>query len=276
MLSYRHAFHAGNHADVLKHLILTLLLDYLTRKDKPLWYVDTHAGAGIYQLDDALTANHSEAATGILRLWHASDLPPALTRYLELVKAINPQDDLIRYPGSSWFASRLLRHIDQSWLYELHPADHATLSLAVGGGSTHIERGDGFQALRALLPPKPRRALVLIDPSYEVKTDYVQVLEALQDSLRRFPSGVYALWLPHLGSAPAQQLADRLQQLGLQRWLHASLDVRAQGMGMHGSSMFVVNPPHTLPAILEENLPTLVELLGQDASACYELEWRIP
>lgn len=279
MLSYRHAFHAGNHADVLKHAVLVALLDYLTGKPKPLWYVDTHAGAGLYRLDQGFAADFArekgEHHQGIARLWQRAPLPPALARYVDLVRELNPGGNLTTYPGSPWFAQRLLRAGDRLWLHELHPADHAALAAAVHGRSVHLAREDGLAALRRLLPPQPRRALVLIDPSYEVKNDYVGVIRALREAQRRFAAGCYAVWYPLIVRPQAEALPGQLAGLGARRWLHARLRVRRPGAGLHGSGMFVINPPFTLPETLNACLPELTGALAQDDAAGFELDWHI-
>lgn len=277
MLSYRHVFHAGNHADVLKHLVLVQILGYLTAKAKPLWYVDTHAGAGLYVLDSGVAAEHGEHRDGIGRLWQRSDLPPALHGYRELLRRLNPDGRLARYPGSPWLAQALLRPGDRLWLHELHPADHTHLAATIRGQGVRVERADGLAALRGLLPPQPRRALVLMDPSYEVKADYRQVVTTLADALRRFPTGTYTLWYPLLDSVPATALPDALGALAAKSWLKAELRVRsaASGRGLYGSGMFIINPPYTLPAALGDSLPALAELLAQDDSATFHLDARI-
>jgi 23S rRNA (adenine2030-N6)-methyltransferase len=275
LLSYRHAFHAGNHADVLKHVVLVALLDYLTAKPKPLWYIDTHAGAGVYALDRGFAAERGEYPQGIGRLWDRTGLPPAVQRYVDLVRELNAGSELHRYPGSPWFARRLLRAADRLWLHELHGADHAALVRAVGGRSVRVDRVDGLDALRRLLPPQPKRALVLIDPSYEVKSEYRRVITALEDAVRRFPSGCYALWYPIIDLPPAVALPGRLTALGVADWLHVRLRVRRSGPGLAGSGVFVVNPPFTLPDTLGASLPELVAGLGQDDDAGFELDWRL-
>jgi 23S rRNA (adenine2030-N6)-methyltransferase len=275
LLSYRHAFHAGNHADVLKHVALVALLDYLTAKPKPLWYVDTHAGAGVYALDRGFAAERGEFDQGIGRLWGRSGLPPAVQRFVDLVRELNAGDGLLRYPGSPWFARRLLRPGDRLWLYELHGADHAALSESLRGRSVRIERGDGLEALRRLLPPQPKRALVLVDPSYEVKDDYQRVLACLEDGVRRFPSGSFALWYPLIDQPAARLLPDRLDRIGAPDWLHVRLRVRGSGPGLFGSGMFVINPPYTLPDTLAASLPVLVAALGQDDRAGFDLDCRL-
>lgn len=277
MLSYRHAFHAGNHADVLKHFIEVQLLRYLAQKDKPFWYIDTHAGAGCYELDTGYAAQNAEYEGGIARLWLRGDLPAALAEYVALVKRLNPDGQMKFYPGSPLVALELLREQDRLRLFELHPSDNEILRENFAGHSAQalIQAADGFGALKALLPPPPRRALVLIDPPYEDKQDYRRVVEALREGLKRFASGIYAVWYPQLQRAEALQLPEQLKQLPQKGWLHVTLSVQApgaDGFGMHGSGMFIINPPWTLYGILQEVMPYLVRHLGQDQGTGFTLE----
>ncbi len=277
MLSYRHAFHAGNHADVLKHFLIVQLARYLEQKDAPFWYVDSHAGAGLYALDTGYATKLAEYLDGIGRLWQRSDLPAPLAEYVDLVRALNPDGMLRAYPGSPWIAHRMLRQQDRLRLFELHSSDCQLLqnNFREAGRRVTIQASDGFAGIKALLPPAPRRALVLIDPSYENKHDYRQVLQALQDGLTRFATGIYAVWYPQLQRAESRQLPDRLKRLPVNHWLHVSLTVgtpASDGFGMHGSGMFIVNPPWTLHATLKTVMPYLVQVLGQDNGAAYLLE----
>ncbi|MCS6786026.1 MAG: 23S rRNA (adenine(2030)-N(6))-methyltransferase RlmJ [Thiobacillaceae bacterium] len=281
MLSYRHAFHAGNHADVLKHVALVQILLHLNRKQTPWWYVDTHAGAGLYDLGSDYARKNAEYATGIGRLWRCEDPPPpAVADYLALVRALNPQGRLTHYPGSPWLASRLMRPQDRLRLFELHPTDAAQLAAVFAHRARHvrIERSDGFTGLKAVLPPPARRGLVLIDPAYEVKADYRRVLEALAAGLTRFAHGVYLLWYPLLVRQDARELASRLRRLAPD-WLDARLTVRAApdgGHGLYGSGVFVINPPWTLAEALRASLPWLARVLAQDAAASHTLEVHSP
>lgn len=277
MLSYRHAFHAGNHADVLKHFVEVLLLRYLAQKDKPFWYIDSHAGAGCYSLDTGYATQNAEYQSGIARLWDRDDLPVALADYVALVKGINPDEQMTLYPGSPLVASELLREGDRMRLFELHPSDSELLqqNFAGFGSGVLIQTADGFGALKALLPPPPRRALVLIDPPYEDKQDYQRVVSALKEGLKRFSSGVYAVWYPQLQRADARQLPEQLKQLPVKSWLHVALSVHgpsAEGFGMHGSGMFILNSPWNLHGVLQQVMPYLVRQLGQDEHASFTLE----
>jgi 23S rRNA (adenine2030-N6)-methyltransferase len=281
MLSYRHAFHAGNHADLLKHLVLVELLNYFRRKEKPFSYIDTHAGAGLYALDQGYATQNAEYAAGIGRLWKLQHLPSPLAGFCQQIRACNPGPELTRYPGSPWLAGQLLRPDDRMWLFELHPRDQELLraTFSAAGKQVKIAGCDGFTGLKGLLPPPTRRALVLIDPPYEEKRDYERVVKLLGDAVKRFASGTYALWYPQLQRSEAQALPGRLKALSLPSWLHVTLTVQTpsdDGFGMHGSGLFIINPPYTLPALLQDVLPALVELLRQDGGAGYSLEFSIP
>ena len=276
MLSYRHAFHAGNHADVLKHFIEVQLLRYLAQKDKPFWFIDTHAGAGCYSLDSGYATKNAEYESGIARLWQRDDLPAALADYVALVKRINPDGQMKLYPGSPLIALELLREQDRMRLFELHPTDSEILQENFAGHAAKVlmQAADGFGALKALLPPPPRRALVLIDPPYEDKQDYQRVVAALREGLKRFASGMYAVWYPQLQRAEARQLPEQLKRLPVKSWLHVALSVQApseDGFGMHGSGMFILNPPWLLRGVLQEVMPYLANVLGQNGGG-YVLE----
>lgn len=280
MLSYRHAFHAGNHADVLKHFLLVQLSRYLGQKDKPFWIIDTHAGAGLYELDTGYATKLKEYESGIGKLWERHDVPAPLADYVDLVRACNPDPTLRFYPGSPWLALQTLRPQDRLRLFELHSSDSQILQENFGtyGRQVSISTANGFDALKALLPPPPRRALVLIDPPYETRDDYPNVIAALNEGLTRFATGTYAVWYPQLSRQDAQQLPDKLKRLPIKNWLHVALTVHTpspDGFGMHGSGMFVINPPWTLHKTLEEIMPYLVKVLGQDAGAGFTLEQEI-
>ena len=277
MLSYRHAFHAGNHADVLKHLVLVQLTRYLGQKDKPFMVIDTHAGAGAYALDSGYAVKLAEYKEGIGRLWGHNDLPPPLAEYVDLVRRLNPDRRLQAYPGSPFIALWTMREQDRLRLFELHSKDARLLqeNFQDAGKQVIVESGDGFAGLKSLLPPPSRRALVLIDPSYEDKQDYERVFHALKDALTRFPGGIYAQWYPQLTRLDAHELPQRLKRLPAKSWLHVALRVSTpskDGFGMHGSGMFVLNPPWTLYVTLAGVMPFLAETLGLDAGASFTLE----
>ncbi len=281
MLSYRHAFHAGNHADVLKHFVLTQVLEYFAQKDKAFWYIDTHAGAGMYALDQGYATQNAEFEGGIGQLWNAPDLPDELKQYVALVKSLNPEGRLTLYPGSPSCAKPLMRADDRMRLFELHPTDSKLLKQTFQGAGRKImiETQDGFAGLKAVLPPPPRRAVVLIDPPYEEKQDYVRVVDAIKDSLQRFATGTYILWYPLLQRPEPRLMEEKLRKLALPSWLHVTLTVQTpspEGFGMHGSGLFIVNPPWTLQKTLATAMPVLVKKLGLDTGAGYTLDSVIP
>jgi 23S rRNA (adenine2030-N6)-methyltransferase len=287
MLAYRHAFHAGNHADVLKHLVLAEVLTHMAAKDKPFTLVDTHAGAGGYSLESPYAQKNDEAASGIVRLWQRQDLPAALARYVHLVRRFNGGDDvsaqddvaLTQYPGSPAIARMLLRPTDPLRCYELHPTDERILAAYLGGRAyTHVALADGFEALPHELPPPSRRGVVLIDPPYEVKTDYVRALGAVREALARFAQAVVLVWIPQVALVDARELPRRLGNAAASApkgWLLAGLSVARggeKGFGLTGSSMLVINPPHGLADTLREVLPYLAQVLGQFDGATHRLD----
>lgn len=277
MLSYRHSYHAGNHADVLKHSILIQLLGYLGQKDKAFQIVDTHAGAGLYSLESEHATKLGEFREGIGRLWNRDDLPPMLAEYVAEVRALNGDGALAAYPGSPWLADRAQRDQDRLRLFELHSTDFRTLDNCFGkrGKQTMVYADDGFARLKALLPPPSRRGLTLIDPSYELREDYSRLIEVMKDALQRFPTGMYAIWYPMLAKPESRQLPARLKQLGATNWLHAGLIVRTPAKefpGMFGSGMFIINPPWTLAGTLSSTLPWLVEALAEESGGSFILE----
>ena len=294
MFSYRHAFHAGNHADVLKHMVLIAIMRHLTQKATALTVFDTHAGAGLYRLDGDYAETSGEAAEGFLRLIAAKPLAgglaPVIQDYLDLVASFNTAGSHKVYPGSPFIIQRLLRERDKLKLFELHPTDAKTLSANVAqleaGRQVAVLREDGFEGLKKFLPPPARRALVLSDPSYEIKTDYARVLAMVADSLTRFATGSYAVWYPLIPRPEAHDVPRKLKTLAVKAgkaWLNASLTVKSSKLtandagevirpGLPASGMFVINPPHTLKAALGLALPQLAKLLGQDKHATSTLE----
>ncbi len=296
MFSYRHAFHAGNHADVLKHTVLISTLDHLLEKDAALTVVDTHAGAGLYRLDGDYAGTSGEAADGVLRLLGpgaapvAEDAAPALQRYLDVVRAFNPNGGARVYPGSPFIVQHLLRDHDKLKLFELHPTDSRTLDANIAqleaGRQIAVLHEDGFGSATKFLPPPSRRALVLMDPSYEIKSDYARVLDFTGEALKRFATGTYAVWYPIIPRPEAHDLPRRLKTLATRAgkpWLHATLTVKSSKLlttatgdtkrpGLPASGMFLINPPYTLKNLLAAALPQLVALLAQDRHAAFSLD----
>lgn len=288
MFSYRHAFHAGNHADVLKHCIAVECIDYMRQKDTAFWYIDTHAGAGGYELDGKWADKTGEYETGIGRLWDRKDLPEALADYVTLVREFNPDGKLRYYPGSPYFALQLLGDRDRLRLFEMHPTEQEVLreNFEAQGKAvarrTMIFSADGFSGLKTILPPAARRGFTLIDPSYEDKRDYSRVGTTMQEALDRFPTGTYAVWYPLVQRRESGQMPDRLRRLQIggqpiKNWVNASLTISDPvpgGMGLHGSGMFIVNPPYKLHDTLKDVMPYLVKHLGQDKGASFVLEGK--
>ena len=318
MFSYRHAFHAGNHADVLKHTTLIALMKYLTAKDTALSVIDTHAGAGLYRLDGDYTETSGEAREGIFKLLSKKKVPeaqqkrppsatkkvastdifvPALQDYINVLRGLNPQfaetgdpAHLKIYPGSPFIEQQFLSGRDKLKLFELHPTDFKSLSgnieqLGVGRQVT-VAREDGFEALKTFLPPPARRAMVLCDPSYEMKSDYARVSACMADAVKRFATGTYVVWYPVIPRPEAHDLPRKLKTLAVKAsrsWLNAVLTVKSSKLvtdtdgevirpGLPASGMFVINPPHTLKADLQAALPQMVALLGQDRNAGFTLD----
>ncbi|MDP3211394.1 23S rRNA (adenine(2030)-N(6))-methyltransferase RlmJ [Methylotenera sp.] len=280
MLSYRHAFHAGNHADVLKHYVLGLVLAHTKQKDKPFWYIDTHAGAGMYSLQDGYATQNQEFKEGISKLLSAKNLPQSLADYMAQIQSFNTGSELSFYPGSPMVAESFMRADDRMRLFELHPNDYKLLSenFEGFGKQAKVEMQNGFKGLKSCLPPPPRRAVVLIDPPYEDKQDYHYVVDAIKDSLKRFPTGTYIVWYPLLQRPEPAEMLDELLALNVPDWLHVTLSVESpseEGFGMYGSGLFIINPPWTLPKTLAETMPVLTALLALDETASFTLDSQI-
>lgn len=328
MFSYRHAFHAGNHADVLKHTTLIALMKYLTQKDTALTVIDTHAGAGLYRLDGDYTETSGEASEGIFKLITAAkklgNLPsqsqatpkkgapdvaapaatgtypwaPALQDYLDFLRDLNPQfaqsgepAHLKIYPGSPFIEQKFLSGRDKLKLFELHPTDYKSLAGNIAqlgvGRQVVVAREDGFETLKTFLPPPARRAMVLCDPSYEIKSDYARVAFHMADAVKRFATGTYVVWYPIIPRPEAHDLPRKLKTMAVKAgrsWLHATLTVKSSKLttsaegevirpGLPASGMFIINPPHTLKADLQAALLQMVTLLGQDRNANHLLEY---
>ncbi|MCL2871748.1 MAG: 23S rRNA (adenine(2030)-N(6))-methyltransferase RlmJ [Betaproteobacteria bacterium] len=276
MLSYRHAFHAGNNADVLKHSVLIALLRHFNQKETPYAYIDTHAGAGLYSLTEGYATKNGEFLNGIARLWERDDLPAPLADYRDMIRAFNPDGALRFYPGSPLIAQRVMRTSDRLRLFELHPTDFQLLTehCRPMKRQAQVQKTDGFVGLRAVLPPPSRRGLILIDPSYENRDDCRQIVAAVREGLKRFATGVFAIWYPCLQRRDIDELRRKLRALPI-KWLDVTLNTRrpaADGFGMHGSGLFIINPPWQLDSLLQQYLPFLTKLLADDDSAHFALE----
>ena len=275
MLSYRHAFHAGNHADVFKHLVLSLILRGLLRKDKPFVFIDTHAGAGRYRLDSEMASKNREFESGIQRLWRLTDTPEAIQGYLAAVRTTNPGREMVWYPGSPRITRHFLRPQDRMALCELHSSDAKIIAREFEGDrQVRVQAGDGYQALKALLPPRERRGLVHIDPAYEFKDERRRVLEAISDAWKRWPTGIYAIWYPIQDQATAEDFRRRLQRLGIPRMLSAEFRVLAdEPFRLTGSGMILINPPWQFDTELGAALPWLWNQLAVNGQGGWRVDW---
>lgn len=283
MFSYRHAFHAGNHADVLKHLVLIHSVLYLQEKDGGLMLIDTHAGAGLYTLREGYATVSQEALTGIDRLstylrshTACSELAP----YLDLIQGLNSKDQIELYPGSPFILATLLRTQDRLRLFELHPSDIELLENNIHqlhrNRQIEVRKEDGFAGLKSLLPPPSRRGLILIDPSYENKQDYFSLETCLTEALGRFATGSYLIWYPILQRTESIQLPQRLKAIAEKNgrsWTQVELRITHEPSErrLQASGMFVINPVWTLNAYLEKLLPVLQTALGENAGASYRV-----
>ena len=275
MLSYRHAFHAGNFADVMKHVVVTTLLRYMTQKDAPVCYIDTHAGAGGYDLQADHARKTSESDTGIGRIWDASDAPEVVAAYLDLVRRFNATDTLAKYPGSPWFAAELLRQQDRLVLCELHGSDFVPLQkLFKKDRRVHCYPDNGYQFSIGLVPPIERRGLILIDPSYELRNEYGTALATIKNLHRRFATGTYALWYPILDERRTATLKREVGQLGIRNVMNIDLTVadRHALPGMYGCGMLIINPPWTLHTDMEVAIPYLAAKLSHNGKGAFHVE----
>jgi len=273
LLSYRHSYHAGSFADVLKHVVLVEILQYLKRKDSALEYIDTHAGAGLFDLHSAHAEKRAEYRDGIARLFQSQTLE--LAEYLSVVNVFNPDRVLNQYPGSPMIAQRLLRQQDTASLFELHSTDFELLQQQLKGDARfRVMKQDGLKGLLALLPPRSRRALVLIDPSYELKTEYQQVVDTLVVAHRKFASGIYALWYPVIDRQRLEEFVGQIQNSGIRNIQRFELAVTADtaARGMTAAGLLVINPPWTLMQSMKVLLPTLLTRLARDSQAFYRAE----
>jgi 23S rRNA (adenine2030-N6)-methyltransferase len=275
MLSYLHGYHAGNHADVLKHTVLAALLTRLLAKDKPLRFIDTHAGAGGYDLRSAAARKNREYAHGVGRVFDATDAPPAVARWLTLARLYNGGATLRRYPGSPWFARELLRPIDDAFLYELHPAEHRVLKRACDGDRrVRVLREDGLVGCVGLVPPPSKRALLLVDPSYELEDEHRLVIDAVGKIHKRFATGVIAIWYPVIERRWVERYERALRTTASAPIATYELCVarEARDRGLKGSGLFIVNPPWQLDDELRQALPWLTKKLDTDGGASYRAE----
>ncbi|CAM3985989.1 Ribosomal RNA large subunit methyltransferase J [Vibrio aerogenes CECT 7868] len=278
MLSYRHSFHAGNHADVLKHIVQSLILDALKQKEKPFVYHDTHSGAGRYDLNHEWSEKTGEYKLGIGRIWQQPDLPTELNPYQESVARLNQPNILRYYPGSPLVGRALIRPQDRMVLTELHPSDYPLLAQEFQRDrQVRIFKEDGFTRLKASLPPKERRGLVLIDPPYELATEYRDTVKAIIEAHKRWATGIYAIWYPVVYRENIDDMLTGLKNSGIRKILQIELGVSPDTTerGMTASGMIVINPPWKLESQMEKLLPFLKEKIAP-ATGHFTLKWVVP
>lgn len=275
MLSYRHAFHAGNFADVLKHVVLLEIITYLTQKDKAFCIIDTHAGGGKYELDGDYALKNREFESGINRLWQRDDLPLCIANYVAMQKRFNSQGHFNRYAGSPLLIKQLLRPQDKLHLFELHSTEIATLKLNMKHDKRiAIHHADGLKESLKLLPPLERRGLVLIDPSYEIKSDYDQVIKTLAQMHKRFSTGTYLLWYPVIDRERNNALEKALIKTEIPniQLFELGIALDESKRGMTASGMIVINPPWNLAKTMQIALPWLAQCLGENDKGIYRFE----
>ncbi|MCG7547142.1 23S rRNA (adenine(2030)-N(6))-methyltransferase RlmJ [Pseudoalteromonas sp. Of7M-16] len=274
MLSYRHSFHAGNPADVIKHLVLAEVLSYMTRKDKPFDYIDTHSGAGLFELASSDAQKTQEFEDGIGRLMHYGGSNEAIVRYLDMVKGFN-EKALAYYPGSPKVAEQYLRKQDKGWFFELHPQDLPILQKNTAHKrSLRVKGEDGFKGLLGLVPPLSRRAVVLMDPPYEIKTDYQKAVNTILKAHKSFTSGTYMIWYPVVDRARIDQMEAELIASGVRniQLFELATSADTEERGMTASGMIVINPPYVLKDTMDSVLPELVKELAADEGAFRSIE----
>lgn len=283
MLSYRHSYHAGNFADVLKHIVLVECLEHFNKKEAPFDYIDTHSGAGLYDLRSANANKTGEYKEGIAKLKRIDF--PELGSYFEVIDALNQQQGidskkkgLMFYPGSPAIAHHFVtspkRQKDKAWLFELHSSDFRILSESMAAGrKIRIKQEDGLKALLALVPPVSRRALVLIDPSYEIKSDYYDVVDAVIKAHKKFNSGTYAIWYPVVERKRVDGMWRKLKSAGIKNIQQYELGLAEDSLerGMTSAGMIVINPPWTLKKKLDKLLPKLVKQLDRGDGKAFSL-----
>ena len=273
MLSYRHSYHAGNFADVIKHVVIIKILEHLIKKDAAFDYIDTHAGAGLYNLRSEHAEKLQEYVNGIARL--KRDNWPELACYFDILDKYNKDGSLIFYPGSPLIAMHFLRSKDRAWLFELHSTDIDLLRKNTKNNKyVTVSYDDGYKGLLALVPPLSRRALVLLDPSYELKTDYAQVFNTVSRAYKKFPTGIYAIWYPVVDKRRTEQLKNRFIKSGIKKIHCYELGIypATSHKGMTAAGMIVINSPWKLMEEMKTLLPRLHETLTQSGNTYYQCD----
>ncbi len=275
MLSYRHSFHAGNFADVLKHTVQTLIIEALKQKPKAFVYYDTHAGAGKYSLFSKYSSKNAEYKEGIEKIWQQANPPEEISTYLTVIKELNPDDKLATYPGSPLIAHKIMSKQNRLEFSELHPTDYALLDQEFGHlRSANIAQNDGYKHLKSKLPPIQRRGLALIDPPYELKDEYNDVIKNIKQAHKLFATGIYAIWYPVVSRHHVERFCNQFKNSGIKNILRIELNVKEDSNedGMTGTGMVIINPPWKLAQQMQQVLPWLLEHLQQDKQANYKVE----
>jgi len=278
MLSYRHGFHAGNYADVLKHITEILLLKSMLRKDKPFCYIDTHAGAGAYSLKSDWSNKTGEYLNGIAKVFHNEKLHKLVPEYFELLKKINDgKDELVNYPGSPYIACAMMRPQDEQICLELHPNEYENLKYNMYHfKNCHVHHRDALEGINAVLPPPIRRGIVFIDPSFEEDADYRNTIKMIKNIHKKFNQAVIALWYPVLGKGAdrSYELTRELTKLQIPGTIKTELQICGQDtlLGMHATGMIVMNYPFEFDRNIAEILTILTTKLALDPSASYKIE----
>lgn len=279
MLSYQHSYHAGMFADVVKHMALLELLDYLTQKDKPLFYLETHAGRGLYDLQSKESKKTGEASRGIEIVWNErANLPPICLPFIQLLQSLNPTDELSHYPGSPYVALHALRPEDRLYCCERHPKEFSHLeTLDHQGKRVFFSHSDGFEQLEALLPPPEKRGLIFIDPSYEIKKEYTQIPKLIKEALRRFATGVYVIWYPLLADRHgSDQLTQGLRNLDCKS-LQVEFHLNQQGLeGIQGCGLWIINPPYVFADKFKSILKVLARSFNPNYSTYFVRSFESP
>lgn len=270
MLSYQHGYHAGNFADVIKHIALTRLLGYLTLKEKPLFYLETHSGKGLYDLKNKQAEKTKEYQQGIQLLWpNRQSLPLLFQNYLNIIEQLNPMDALQYYPGSPYISLNLLRMQDRMYFCELHPREFEILNqLPRFSKKAHFSKSDGIAAIKALLPPPEKRGLIFIDPSFEIKEEYKEIPLALKQACSRFSTGVYCLWYPLVNKKLTDKLNRGMRDIPIKNTLHIEFSLTPTPTdSMYGCGLWVINPPFTLAEEMKSVLNTLKNYFNPENSS---------
>jgi len=274
-MNYRHIYHAGMFADVFKHIVLINLIDYLKNKPAPFCYLDTHAGIGLYPLNSIEAGKTLEYQNGIEKIFHAKDAPKLIKHYLNLVSQFN-DDTLTLYPGSPLIASELLREQDRAILCELHPEDYQTLKNHFHRDpQTAVHLQNGYHGLKAFLPPKEKRGLVLIDPPYEKASEFDDIINALKIALKAWPNGMYAIWYPIKANQPLKNFFNKIINTTTQSLLKIELSIYQADspQTLNGSGILIINPPWNMEETLKESLAWLWKKLTIDEKSHFSIEW---